>query len=102
MTITLFSNFQMFTFFNCESIILQGEVTPRAFSYRMHLSFTLNLRELIGKRGQTFSVGDQIIRIGNRFFFSTRSTFSENFNYFAVSCAEYIKKFYHPASRHTV
>ena len=69
MTITLFSNFQIFTFFNCESIILQGEVTPRAFSYRMHLSFTLNLRELIGKRGQTFSVGDQIIRIGNRFFF---------------------------------
>ena len=53
----------------------------------MHLSFTLNPRELIGKRGEAFSVDDQVIRISSRFL-SSRNTFNENFDYFEVSCAE--------------
>ena len=56
----------------------------------------LNPRESTGKTGEAFSVGDQVICIGSRFL-SSRSTFNENFNYSAVSCAEYVKEFYHPA-----
>ena len=67
----------------------------------MHLSFALNPRELIGMRGEVFLVDDQVICISSRFL-SSGNTFNENFDYFGVSCAEYIKEFYHPTSKHTV
>ena len=73
----------------------------RSYPYRMHLSSTLNPRELVGKRGEAFSVDDQVVRFGSRFL-SSRSTFNENFNYFAVSCPKCIKEFYQPVLKHTV